>query len=183
MVDGGVSRGGGWGVSARAAREFGVPESAAKASPDGETADPRLNDRWSAYTLTTGVRTLQEALLTADTSDRPPVAPGMAQLWTLALWDAYNRMPSPGDGVMDKTAADCVADLLLERLASSPPAAPGEPLLPDLASVALGEPFKVTPTAGCPWTGDSFQKGAASALRAAARQAVLAGAKEKEEGS
>lgn len=168
-VDAGVDRAGGWGISKRAAQVFGAPDGA----PDG-AEEPRTNDRWSAHTLATGLRALEAALLAADTGQRPPVAPGQSQLWALALWDAYNRMPDPADGVMNEPPEVCVADLVAEVAAASPPAAPGQPVLPDISAVALGQPLKLSPTAGCPWPSDGLNTGAQAAFRAVAHLGNLA---------
>ena len=161
----GVDLAGPWGLSKRVAKEFG-------GLFDGD-ADPRMSDRWSAATLTTGVREIMKSVLTADTGERPPVAPGQAHLWSLALFDAYNRMPSPAEGAMDRPAVQCVSEALRELGARFTPAEPGQPVLPPLALVASGEELRVTPTAGCPWPSDAFNKGAASAVRAATMQALV----------
>ncbi len=169
VVDGGVDRMGAWGLSKRATQVFGSPDGA----PAGG-ADPRTNDRWSAHTMATGLRAFENALLAADTGPRPPVAPGQAQLWSLALWDAYNRMPDPADGVLNEPPELCIANLVAEVAASSPPAAPGQPVLPDIVAVALGQPLRVSPTAGCPWPSGALNTGAKSAFRAVAHLGNLA---------
>lgn len=175
-VDGGVDRVGSWGLSKRAAVVFGSPDGAS-ASGDG-----RANDRWSAHTLATGLRAFENAILAADTGPRPPVAPGQAQLWSLALWDAFNRMPDPADGVLNDPPEKCLADLVAEVAATSPPAAPGQPVLPDITAVALGQPLNISPTAGCPWPSGSIAMGAKSALRAAANLGNYSLAKEQAAG-
>lgn len=169
VVDAGVDRMGAWGLSKRATAVFGSPDGA-----PGGGADPRTNDRWSAHTMATGLRAFENALLAADTGPRPPVAPGQAQLWSLALWDAYNRMPDPADGVMNEPPEACIANLVAEIAAASPPAAPGQPVMPDIVAVALGQPLQVSPTAGCPWPSGSLNTGAKSAFRAVAHLGNLA---------
>lgn len=176
-VDNGVDRVGSWGISKRAAAVFGSADGAPAGATDG-----RANDRWSAHTLATGLRAFESAVLTADTGPRPPVAPGQAQLWALALWDAYNRMPDPADGVLNDAPEKCLADLVAEVAATTPPAAPGQPVLPDITAVALGQPLQVSPTAGCPWPSGSVVLGARSALRAAANLGNHALAKEEATG-
>ena len=161
VVQGGVDRAGSWGLSTRAAAAFGSPGEATD-------ADPRLNDRWSAHALATGLRAVEAALLGADTGPRPPVLPGQSQLWALAIWDAYNRMPASPDGVTDTPMEQCVAILVAEVEVARGPAAPGEPVLPDLVEVARGAGPSVSPTAGCPWPADALAGGASSALRAVA---------------
>lgn len=161
VVQGGVDRAGAWGLSTRAAAAFGSPGEAA----DG---DPRLNDRWSAHALATGLRAVEAALLGADTGPRPPVLPGQSQLWALAIWDAYNRMPASPEGVADTPMEQCVAILVAEVEVARGPAAPGEPVLPDLVEVARGAGPTVSPTAGCPWPSDALAGGAMAALRAVA---------------
>lgn len=161
VVLGGVDRAGAWGISSRAAEAFGPPEDAG----DGE---PRSNDRWSAHTLATGLRAVEAALIGADTGPRPPVAPGQGQLWALAVWDAYNRMPASAEGVSDAPMEQCVAELVAGVAEARGPAAPGEPVLPDITAVARGEAVAVAPTAACPWPADALTSGASAAFRAVA---------------
>ncbi len=168
VVDAGVDRMGAWGLSKRASLVFGSSDGA-----PGGGADPRVNDRWSAHTMATGLRAFENALLAADTGPRPPVAPGQAQLWSLALWDAYNRMPDPAEGVMNEAPEACIANLVAEIAATSPPAAPGQPVLPDIVAVALGQPLQVSPTAGCPWPSGALNMGAKAAFRAVAHMGNL----------
>ena len=173
VVEGGVDRMGSWGVSARAAEEFGGMQP----KPEGATGpltDLRMNDRWSSHILANGMRRVMDALLAADTEKRPPVSPGQAHAWSLAIWDAYNRMPMPADGVMNEPVDACVEDLVINMARASAPAVPGEPVLPDISLVARGEIVPaVPPTAGCPWPSDSLQVGAKAAVRAASHMANL----------
>lgn len=161
VVSDGVDRAGAWGLSARAAAAFGAAD-----APAGE---PRGNDRWSARALASGFRAVEAALLGADTGARPPVAPGQAQLWTLALWDAYNRMPAAASGASEAPVERCVAALLTEVAAARGPAAPGEPVLPDIVAVVRGESVTVSPTSRCPWPPDALETGANAAIRAVAQ--------------
>ena len=163
-----------WGLSSRSSREFGADIVADVGETFAKQRDPRTDQRWSAAVLTSGIRRIQEGLLSFDTLGRPPVAPSQSQLWSLALWSAYNEMPDTADGVLDKPAIDCVTDLLQQKKVSAPPAEPGQPLLPDLVAVALGEvEFEASPTAQCPWREESIRNGAAAALRSVATLAVI----------
>lgn len=190
-VLGGAELAGRWGLSERVAREFG-PEAVADRdrtallaldgvrAPDPAVAealaDPRLEDRWAAQTYTAALRDIQGALLGSRAGDRVPVAPGQSQLWTLALFHAVNTLPSPAEGVGDAPAAECVADVLSQLAREAAPAAPGEPLLPDLVAVALAETRPVlTPRPGCPWAEDALGEGARAALLAVGRQGVALG--------
>ena len=94
VVDGGINRAGPWGLSERVAGEFGDQESAEAVADETQPTSLRMYPRWSASTLAIGLREVQFALLTSDTGPRPPTVPSQAHLWTLALWDAYNRLPS-----------------------------------------------------------------------------------------
>ncbi len=172
-VDNGIDRAGRWGLSLRVKRQLGASSEATPSDPTDPTlADPRMADRWSARTHAVGMRDIQEALLTSDAGNRVPVAPSQAHLWTLALWDAYNRMPSPADGVLDSPVNVCITELMDQVLRSAPPAEPGSPLLPNIVNVASGEDkILLSPTPGCPWPDGAIQKGATSALRAVAHTA------------
>jgi len=177
IVENGIDRAGSWGISARATTAFAsgpaLPDS--DGEEDGGT-DLRMNDRWSSHILAAGYRTVLAALLGAETEYRPPVAPSQSHLWALALWDAYNRMPSPAEGVMDLTAEECVEELVLQLAEGSDAAVPGQPVLPDITAVVLGDEEPVVfPTAGCPWPTDSLVVGAAAAVRAVSHQANLVG--------
>jgi hypothetical protein len=174
--EGGVRRVGRWGLSDRLATEFGGAGNLGTGTDPGTLEklldDPRHEDRWSAFTAALAFRSVSETLLRHDLAGRPPTLPSQAQVWALALLDAYDRVPSPASGALDATAAECVGKLLDQRLAEAPPARPGEPLLPDLAAVAAGdEVIPVTPTPGCPWPADAVRIGAKSALRTVARLA------------
>ena len=184
-VDKGITRVGRWGLSPRAAREFG--EALPETEEGGFVAellsevltDPRAEDRWSARTHATGLRTIQSSLLESRAGGRVAVLPSQAQLWSLALWSGYNRMPSPAEGFLDEPATACVRTLLEDLAASSGAARPDEPILPSLELVASGAiSVPVRPTAGCPWPADSLTEGASSAIEAVvvlARQAPLEG--------
>ena len=186
-IEGGINRAGPWGLSERVAGEFGDQNSASvEVAPEGEEASGggalRMYPRWSATTLAIGLREVQFALLTADTRPRPPAAPGQAHLWILALWDAYNRVPSPANGVMDKPVGYCVSQMISEILSVEETPIPGMPVLPDISVVAAGEKsLVVPPTSGCPWPEGVFQKGAEAALKAAANYAVYQEIEEKKE--
>ncbi len=176
LGDGAVDRAGPWGLSKRASTEFGAPQNLGD-SPmavfGDAPADPRQNHRWSAHAMSVGLRAILDTVLQADTGDRPPVAPGQAHLWALAIWDAYNQLPSAAKGVMDKTAEECVDDLMKQVIAASGPAEPGQPVLPDVALVALGEAIPLKPTSGCPWPSDALTTGAKNATEAVTRLATV----------
>ena len=100
--------------------------------------------------------------------------PGQAQAWSLALYAALNRLPSPADGVLNETAAFCVNQLLTEYAATSPAGQKGEPLLPDLVDVATGEvEMPVRPSPSCPWATDAMERGAKGTFFSAARLALI----------
>jgi hypothetical protein len=178
VVEAGINRMGAWGLSERVAREFGAQNLAEGGQAGQEQlteqlGDPRMAPRWAASTLAIGLREVQFTLLTSDTGPRPPVASSQAHLWTLALWDAYNRMPSPADGVMDKPVGYCVEELMTSIVSRDEAPVPGMPVLPDITLVAAGEKsIIVPPTPGCPWPDGVFQLGAKASLRAAANMSV-----------
>lgn len=165
VIDG-VAMVGFWGLSERVAREFGAPVG-------DDAGDPRANERWAAAAYTDAMKSVVETVLTLDTGDRPPVLPGQAHLWSLAMFDAYNRLPSPADGSMDRPMAECLEEALLEIAAKSEPAEPGQPVLPPLHAVAAGAAVPVTPTSGCPWPSNVLATGANSALRAVTNLAMI----------
>ena len=103
-----------------------------------QPASLRMYPRWSASTLAIGLREVQFALLTSDTGPRPPTVPSQAHLWTLALWDAYNRLPSPASGVMDKPVGYCI-DVMITKLMDDDSTSILVLGLPDIVSVAEGE--------------------------------------------
>lgn len=135
--------------------------------------DVRFNERWSSETLATGLRDIMNTILDADTGDRPPVTPSQIHLWSLALFDAYNRMPSPAEGAMDRPATECVAEAIQELARRYQPAEPGQPVLPNVADVAAGEEVRVTPSSGCPWPADAINRGAAASLRAVTQASLI----------
>lgn len=163
----GVDLGGPWGLSKRVQREFGEAADVPKGT------DVRMNERWSANTYTTALREILTTLASSPSGERPPVAPQQIHLWTLALFDAYNRMPSPAEGSMDRPVGECVTELIDELTRRLAPAEPGQPVLPSIERIALGDQLKVTPTSGCPWPADALSHGAQSALRAVTQMAVL----------
>ncbi len=171
----GVDIAGPWGLSPRVVKDFGE-------LADAGDNDIRLNETWSGNTLAAGVRAVFETLMAADTGDRPPTAPGQAHLWALALFDAYNRLPSPAGGTMDRHATACVAELVDEVARSNVPAEPGQPVMPSIVDIAAGDPLLITPGSGCPWPSDALNQGAASALRAVTQLALIQLAVEEGEG-
>ena len=178
VVDEGINRMGPWGLSTRVAKEFGAQNLSAggeggSAQLAEQLGDPRMAGRWSATTLALGMHEVQMTMLTADTGARPVVAPGQMHLWSLALWDAYNRLPSPASGAMDKPVGYCVDELIGKLLLIPEPTVPGSPLLPDLALVAVGDKaISITPSPSCPWPTDVFKKSAESVVQSVANLAV-----------
>lgn len=180
QVVSGVRQIGAWGLSDRVGMEFGAinisagsAEGVAQLTSNLEdltgVGDPRMAPNWSAHSLVIGLREVQSALLSYDLGDdRPVTVPSQVNLWTLALWDAYNQMPSPADGIKNKTVGECV-DMFLEFTEKNTSALVlGQPLLPDITAVALQESQVQLPmTSGCPWIGGSIVTGANNALQAA----------------
>jgi hypothetical protein len=139
---GGVHQRGSWGLSDRILRQFGPP------SAEG---DARLVDRLAANMFTKGLRAVRAAILAAPTGERPPVAPAELHLWTVTLWDAYNRMPSrPRRCSMSRRPPACRRSSPRSRTPRTPPprvcpscttssilrkTAPFSPLRPRLAAV------------------------------------------------
>ena len=129
--------------------------------------------RWSATTLAIGMREVQFTLLTTDTGTRPVVVPSQMHLWSLTLWDAYNRLPSPASGVLDKPVGFCVDELIGKMMQDPEPSVPGQPILPDLTAVAGGEKsIAVSPSPSCPWPTGVFQISAEAAIQSVANLSV-----------
>lgn len=101
----GVRWKGRWGLSDRVVAVLG----------DGGEGDPRDSDARAAAILGRGVREVLNALLTAPT-ERPAVVPSQAQLWALALFEAYNRLPMEPEGVRMAGPGECVRGWLEESL-------------------------------------------------------------------
>jgi hypothetical protein len=169
-IDGQVNRAGRWGLSERAARLYGEGYLAA---PD-LSQDLRARDAWAVMAMTKGLRDTLSGLLTAPTPGRAPLAPSEATLWSLAVWDAYNRLPLPAEGLPIASAQTCAVELVTRLASGAEVSTPGQPVLPDVAAVARGEglgAFVATPA--CPWPEHSLHDGAARALQAVAREAEL----------
>jgi hypothetical protein len=172
-----------WGLSPRVARQYGAaspaPAGAPAAPPDGAPvadlrADPRASDRWSADTLADGLRDVQRGMLTWGDPARAPVWPGEAQLWSLALFHATNRLPRAADGALDRPHRVCVDALLADIAEQRGPVGPHDPVLPALLDVAEGRVvLKPRATPGCPWPADAMAVAAEAALQAAARLAAV----------
>lgn len=164
---GGVARAGRWALNARDANDFGPANLQT-------TGDPLQNDRWSAYTLANGVGEMRDAILQAEVGGRPPVAPSQADLWALTLLDAYTQLPSLASGALDDPGSTCVSRLMGQLAGADKDAAVGEPVLPDLLSVAKGAALEgVQPDAGCPWMPTSFAASAKRALLGPARLGMV----------
>jgi len=164
-VEGGVDRAGPWGISSRVAKEFGPPVT------DGDSGDMRLNERWAATTYVAALQEVMDNLLQADTGERPVVSPTQLHAWTLAIYHAYNSLPSPGDGAQDLPAKECVREILVAASEKYQLAEPGQPILPDITVVEKGKGFTVTPSQGCRWPADAIVSGAKAAVRAASNTA------------
>lgn len=174
--DMGVDRAGPWGLSKRAATEFGAPQdlSASVSAAFGEAPeDPRLGLRWSGAADAAGLREVMGTILDADTGERPPVSPGQAHLWALAIWDAYNQLTSDAGGTMDKSAEECVKDLITQVVKAGGPAEPGQPVLPDISRVVLGESIALKPSAGCPWPANALDRASKDTVEAVTRLALV----------
>ncbi len=177
-IDKGINRMGPWGLSTRVAKEFGAQNLSAGGEAGSEQLAEQLGDvrmaaRWSAQTLAIGIREVQFTLLTTDTGTRPVVAPSQMHLWSLALWDAYNRLPSPASGVLDKPVGYCVEELVGKMLNNPEPSVPGQPILPDLTAVASGDKqISVSPSASCPWPTGVFEDAAEAAIQSVANLSI-----------
>ena len=74
-------------------------------------------------------------------------------------------MPSTPDGALDASLDTCLDRLLTHRVETAPPAAPGDPVLPDIVSVATGDvSMPAPPTPGCPWPQGVIRRSAGAAL-------------------
>lgn len=180
QVVSGVRHMGAWGLSDRVSVEFGAvnisagsTEGVAQLTSNLEdltgVGDPRMAPNWSAHSLVIGLREVQGALLSYDLGDdRPVTVPSQVNLWTLALWDAYNQMPSPANGIKNKTVGECVDSFLEFTEKNASALVLGQPLLPDITAVAFEEEnIQLPMTSGCPWIGGSLLLGAGNALQAA----------------
>jgi hypothetical protein len=171
-VSGGITMVGRWGLSPRIADRYGAP--LPKTSPRTGAAelseDPRLNDRWSANTLAAALREAQQTLLTGGDARRAAVWPAEAQLWSLALFDATNRLPRTAQGALDDPHTVCLDGLARAVADQRPALPPGEPTFPSIVDIADGTVrLRAPATPGCPWPADALQHGAEAALQAAAR--------------
>jgi len=177
-IEGGINRMGPWGLSTRVAKEFGAQNLSAGGEAGSEQlaeqlGDPRMAARWSATTLAIGMREVQFTLLTTDTGTRPVVAPSQMHLWSLALWDAYNRLPSPASGVLDKPVGYCVEETIVKLMKNPDPSVPGQPILPDLTTIASGDKtLSISPSASCPWPTGVFEDAAEAAIQAVANLSI-----------
>ena len=177
-IEGGINRMGPWGLSTRVAKEFGAQNLSAGGEAGSEQlaeqlGDPRMAARWSATTLAIGMREVQFTLLTTDTGTRPVVAPSQMHLWSLALWDAYNRLPSPASGVLDKPVGYCVEETITKLMKKPDPSVPGQPILPDLTTIASGDKtLNISPSASCPWPTGVFEDAAEAAIQAVANLSI-----------
>lgn len=160
-----------FGLSDRVAREFGAAAQKDLAA-DPSTPDVRWDDRWSATVLTNAVRTIEKTTLAHPAGGHPVMVPSQAQLWSLALFAAYNTLPSPSDGALDVPAETCVKQLLDQWTQLAPPGGPSQPILPDLLDIADGDVQLAAPaTIGCPWPPDAIATGARLAIDATLRLA------------
>ncbi len=169
-VDGANLRGS-WGLSERVATELRA--SAQISADDAISAvqgfDPRDVDRMSAGMLAAGVRSIRAVLIATELDGRPAVAPSELNLWSLALFDAANRLPVSPPGSPPWTLGQCVAELIERNASLQTTASPGEPVLGPVSAVAAGEVIvPAAPSATCAWPTDAVARGARTALRAVA---------------
>jgi hypothetical protein len=140
-----------------------------------EQLEAKFIDRAAATLIVSGVAAAREALLTVKLP-HAAVAPSELQVWSLAWFDALNRMPNASEASPRGTSGRCIADALRGIVEAAPPGAPGKPVLPSVASVADGSvSVALTPSVACPWNTDTLKAGADNALRAVARQAAWSG--------
>lgn len=169
---GGTNLRGSWGLSDRALAELG-PQLAVPAA-DAPGFDLRDVDRHSAALVAAGVRAVRGELLSGVDTVRPVLAPSELNLWSVALFAAANQLPPERPGAPFTTLASCVGAAVEAQAAASETAAPGEPVLPSVASVAAGQArLAPAPTAACTWAEGAVAAGAKVALRSVARAAVV----------
>lgn len=166
-----------WGLSDRLVRAYGDRGDAALGVVDFGASelvsDPREETRWSAYTATSAYRDILEALLRDQQNGRAAVLPSQLQLWGLVFLDAYNQMASPAGGAADRPIGECVTELIAREAGGADPAAPGQPILPDVMEVLRGDRvLEASPTAGCPWEEGAMERSAGTAMASVARIAA-----------
>lgn len=142
-------------------------------SAEGRGADPTQDLDWSAFTLLNGVSRVKRALLLADVSGRPPVAPAEAEAWSLGLWVALNLSPTTAGADNIGPVEDCVPSLLTQLAQAQRAPLAGEPILPSLAETAKTPPRGVITSPACPWTAAGISRAAQITLDAAALRARL----------
>jgi len=156
-----------WMLSEWMAWEFG-PAGAAEAGAG------LSDDRRSAETLTQGLRRVRQAMLQADTGDRPQVAPAQSDAWAATLFYALDLMPIAEVYDSEVPATECVSQLLSSVAAAADTPAVGSPVLPNLVEVAAGEEVPgVRPTPACAWSGVALQLGAQAVIDSLATQTML----------
>jgi multidrug efflux pump subunit AcrA (membrane-fusion protein) len=165
-----------WGLSTRVAEQHGASlptDTPLQASVVDLDRDPRHNDRWSVATLAGGLRATQDTVLTTGDARRATVWPQEAQLWSLAFFDATNRLARVAEGALDEKHQVCI-DAAVRALGEQRGVlVPGEPLLPSIVDVADGGvELSLSATPGCPWPDGVLQDSADAALIAVARWAV-----------
>lgn len=164
-----------WGLSSAMLTEFSEMVWTTSKSTASTDVDLRDIDRAAATLIVSGVAAAREALLTVKLP-HAAVAPSELQVWSLAWFDALNRMPNASEASPRGTSGRCIADALRGIVETAPPGAPGKPVLPSVAAVAEGSvSVALTPSVACPWNTDALKAGADNALRAVARQAAWSG--------
>lgn len=124
--------------------------------------DVRDEAEWCANQLGEGIRTIREALLTADSGGLLPVYPEQLHLWSLALWHAYNHMPDltfgRGPGLEGCVSA-LTTDLAILRQEGGERSTP---ILPDALDTLTSNAWTggvLATTALCPWREDRLVEG------------------------
>lgn len=132
------------------------------ALPDTPQDDVRDDAEWCATQLGDGIRTIREALLSADSGGLLPVYPEQLHLWSLALWHAYNHMPDltfgRGPGLQG-----CVTSLTTElAILRQENGERTAPILPDALDTLTSNAWTggvLATTALCPWREDRLVEG------------------------
>ncbi len=151
----------------------------------GEAADPRPQRDWSLQTLTASLTAWRSALLAWTESSaggagrRMAVPPEELDLWTLALFSAWNEM------VMNDIAGDIgeCSRSLLDSLERNQTAEPGDAVLPSVLEVVANDEWvwAVDRTAACPWRDADLLAGVQQAMDSVTLHVALAEAPEAED--
>jgi len=165
-----------WGLSTRVAEQHGAAlptDTPLQPAAVDLARDPRNNDRWSAATLAGALREIQVVALTSGDDRRATVWPQEAQLWSLAFFDATNRLARVAEGALDDEHQVCLDAAVRAVTSQRGVLVPGQPIFPSIVDVADGVvELSLGATPGCPWPDGVLQRSADAALVAAARWAV-----------